>query len=114
MKVSLGSLGIDCSDWWTDVLNPSCWFTDPMGIKPSLAVVQASCTSGTSEQMAACRAGVAQAQKVADEDPEYSCAMSDYQLLCSMGLANPDGTPKGSSMLLLLAVGAFVYSEIRK
>lgn len=110
MSVVNSGLG-DCSNWWTDVLNPSCWLTDPMGIKPSLAVVQASCTSGTTQQQADCKAGVKQAQDVANADPDYACAMSDWQLACMTGLTDPNGNPNAIPPWLYV-VGAVVVGSV--
>lgn len=100
-------LGADCSTYTADIFNPVCWFQDPLGIQPSLGINQATCTSGTAEQQAACQAGVTAAQNEANANSAYACATGSYQLLCSLGITDSNGSPS-SNFWVLIAVGGVV------
>lgn len=50
----------DCSSTFWDIVDPTCWYQDPLGIDPSLQINMPTCTSGTADQQAACRAAAAQ------------------------------------------------------
>jgi hypothetical protein len=97
----------DCSSNWSDIFNPACWLQDPLGIQPSLSINEATCTSGTLEQQAACQAGVLAAQQQANSSPAYACAQSYYQIPCMLGLTDANGNISNLAWVGLALVGGF-------
>ena len=106
MRIGLSSLGADCTSTFWDVVNPVCWFQDPLGIQPSLAPNPPTCTSGTQAQQQACQQAANQVAATANADPSYACATSNYQVLCALGLTDSQGNPNTGLIWLIGGIGA--------
>ena len=65
----------DCTSAFWDVVNPACWFSDPLGIAPSLALNPPTCTSGTPDQQAACQGSAAAIQQQATTNLDYTAGV---------------------------------------